>query len=91
MSVIIVDEGFTDKSEHSIDIKIFINDDNITIRLRDDCTGFDTKKRTAMMNPEDPISSLGIRLIKHYSKNTEFYSTLNVNYLVLHIDDVAAG
>ena len=85
MSQIIIDEGFGDGRRHSIDIKVFIQEGEISIRLRDDCKRFDTAKRTALMNPEDPSKNPGIRILSYISKETEYYSALNVNCLMMTI------
>ena len=85
MSQIIIDEGFGDGKDHSIDIKLFIQEDQITIRLRDDCKMFDTARRAAIFNPEDPASHPAIRVLNHISRETDYYSALNVNYLLMHI------
>lgn len=85
MSQIIIDEGFGDGKSHSIDIKLFIQNDQITIRLRDDCQMFDTVKRAAILSPEDPASHPAIRVLNHISGETDYYSALNVNYLLMHI------
>ena len=85
MVTIIAEKGFGDDKKHTIDIKVFITDGQIDIRLRDDFMYFDTAKRMEIMNSEDSISHIGIRIINSISHDTEYYSTLNVNYLVMHI------
>lgn len=85
MSVIIVDSGFHDGRNHSIDIKLFVKDGQITIRLRDDCKAFDATRRDAIMHPEDNCSNVGIRILNSIAKDISYYSTLDMNYLTMHV------
>ena len=85
MSVIIVDSGFHDGRAHSIDIKLFVKDGQITVRLRDDCKAFDATQRDAIMHPEDNCSNVGIRILNSVAKDISYYSTLDMNYLTMHV------
>ncbi len=85
MADIIMDEGFGDGVQHYIDIKLFVKEDQLVIRMRDDCKGFDTNRRIQIMNPPDPIEHPGIRILRSISKESKYYSALNVNYLTMRI------
>ena len=85
MSVIIMDAGFQDGKSHSIDIKLFVKNGQITVRLRDNCKGFDATQRDAIMHPEDNLSNVGIRILNSIAKDINYYSTLDMNYLTMHI------
>ncbi len=85
MAVIIMDAGFGDGKAHSIDMKIFVKNGQITIRLRDDCKPFDATQRDAVMHPEDNCSHVGIRVLNAVAKEINYYSTLDMNYLTMHV------
>ena len=85
MAVIIIDAGFRDGKAHSIDIKLFVKDGRITVRLRDDCKAFDATQRSEIMHPEDNLSNVGIRILNSIAKDINYYSTLDMNYLTMHI------
>ena len=85
MAIMIIDAGFGDGKAHSIDIKLFVKDRQITIRLRDDCKAFDATQRNAIMHPEDNLSNVGIRIVNSIAKDINYYSTLDMNYLTMHI------
>ena len=85
MSVLIIDAGFGDGRDHSIDIKIFVKNGQITIRLRDDCRAFDATRRNAIMHPEDNCANIGIRVLNAIAKDINYYSTLDMNYLTMHV------
>ncbi len=85
MAVIIMDEGFGDGRAHSIDIKLFIKNGLLTVRLRDDCKAFDATRRNAIMHPEDNLSNVGIRILNSIARDISYYSTLDMNYLTMHV------
>ena len=85
MAAIIIDEGFGDGRPHSIDIKLFVKNDQLTLRLRDDCKAFDAGQRVAIMAPENIYSHIGIRILRSIARDMDYYSTLDMNYLTLHI------
>ncbi len=85
MSVLIMDAGFNDGKPHSIDIKLFVKDGQITIRLRDDCKAFGATQRDAIMHPKDNASNVEIRILNSIAKDINYYSTLDMNYLTMHV------
>ena len=82
---VIAEEGFTDGKDHSIDVKLFIKDGHIHIRLRDDCKTFDTAKKMELLNPEEPTSHIGIRILNSIATESEYYTTMNINYSVIQV------
>ena len=85
MAVIIIDAGFDDGKAHSIDIRLFVKNGESIIRLRDDCKAFGATQRNAIMHPDDNLSNVGIRILNSVAKNINYYSTLDMNYLTMHI------
>ncbi len=85
MAVIIIEQGFGDGREHSIDIKLFVKNDQITLRIRDDCRAFDVNQRIAIMKPENSYSHIGIRILRSIAHDVEYYSTLDMNCLTMRI------
>ena len=85
MAVIIIDNGFGDGKVHSIDIKLFVKNDQITLRMRDDCRAFDVNQRIAIMKPENSYSHIGIRILRSIALDMDYYSTLDMNCLTMHI------
>ena len=85
MAMLIIDAGFNDGRPHSIDIRLFVRDGQIVVRLRDDCKAFDATQRNAIMHPEDNVSNVGIRILNSVAKDINYYNTLDMNYLTMHI------
>lgn len=85
----IVQHGFPlNKKKHSVDIRVIISDNNeLTLRLRDDCPLFDVKARGELWraNPEDPASCIGIRLVMRISTDVVYIPTLGTNNLIVTI------
>ncbi len=85
MSIIIIDAGFHDGKPHSIDIKLFVKDGQITVRLRDDCKTFDASQREAILHPEDICSNVGIRILNSIATDIHYYTILDMNYLTMQV------
>lgn len=50
--------ALTTGKKHFVDICVIIKEDEVVIRMRDDCRHFDPKKQDEMYNPEDPRRTL---------------------------------
>ena len=85
MSMIIIDAGFHDGRPHSIDIKLFVRDGRIILRLRDDCKAFDATRRSEILHPEDNLANVGIRILNSIATDINYYSILDMNYLIMHV------
>ena len=81
----IVDYGFGDGKKHFVDIRVIVNGDRIIIRIRDDCRPFDPKKQVELLNPGDPASHIGIRLVRKMATNFEYVNVLKLNNLIIKL------
>lgn len=81
----IFEYGFTDGQLHSIDIRVIIQGENVTIRIRDDCRAFNPKKWQEIYNPENPVDHIGIRLVGNMSKEFNYVNVLKLNNLIIKI------
>ncbi|MBQ1291454.1 MAG: ATP-binding protein, partial [Lachnospiraceae bacterium] len=60
----IVDHGYTkDKKSHTIDVRVVYKNDDIILRIKDDCVPFDPGTRKELRDPSDPAKNIGIRMI----------------------------
>lgn len=50
------------KKKHSVDIRVVHKDDNMILRVKDDCVPFDPAERRAIFNPEDATKISGSAL-----------------------------
>ena len=82
----IVEHGFNkDNKSHSIDIRVVHKNDDVILRLKDDCIPFDPAKRLEFYDPEDIIKGAGIRLVYQCAKDVQYQNTLGLNVLTIRI------
>lgn len=78
-----VKHGFTDGKKHGLTIRVIYKDNDLILRLRDDCHMFDIKKRYNEADQTDISSNVGIRLVMKLSKEVLYVNTLNTNNLTI--------
>lgn len=82
----IVEHGFEkDNKKHTIDIFVGIENNEISIRLRDDCIGFDPNSKLQMLNPEDPCKNIGIKMVSKIAKELNYQTTFGMNVLTIKL------
>ncbi len=82
----IVDHGFTkDNKSHRIDVRVAHKDDEVILRLRDDCIPFDPAARNNIASANDPEKNMGIRMIYRILKSVEYQNILGLNVLMMRI------
>ena len=81
----IVEHGFADGKKHAIDIRVLHREGEITIRLRDDCAPFDPKQHLETMNPDDPTSNIGIRMVAGLSREMTYQALFRMNVTTIRL------
>lgn len=83
----VVDHGSRkdNKKHHSVDIRVVHKDDNIILRIRDDCVPFNPEDRTRLLDPADKIRNAGIRLVFSIAKDIQYQNLLGLNVLLIYI------
>ena len=84
----IIDYGFSsDGKTHSIDIRIVAKNDDLILRIRDDCELFNVREKGEawMENPEDITKNLGIRLTMASARDLKYVNTLGTNTLLITV------
>ena len=82
----IVEHGFEkDERQHTVDVRVVYKDDNVILRLRDDCTAFDPGTFSAIADGDDAAANIGIRMIFGMIKNIEYQNILGLNVLTMSI------
>ena len=82
----IVEHGFTDNKKHSIDIRVIYKGENeLLLRLRDDCRAFNPKERSELFEPEDITHNIGLRIVSRIAKSMEYQNMLGLNVLTIRI------
>jgi len=82
----IVRHGFIlDNREHSMDIRIVHKNDDIIMRIRDNCNSFNPSKYLMEGQPKDCFSNIGIRLVYGIAKKIDYQNLLGMNVLTIRI------
>ena len=82
----VVDHGFTkDKKKHSVDIRVVHKDDDVILRIKDDCVPFDPAERSSIIDPEDETKNIGIRMVYKLTDRIEYQNILGLNVLTIRI------
>ena len=87
MGANIINHGFSDGKEHSIDVRVIRTDAGFMIRMRDDCKSFDPKKWYEIHNPVDITRNIGIRLVFAIAKDVQYVNTMQLNNLVIELGE----
>ena len=82
----VVKHGFTaDKKHHTVEVRVVHKDDDVILRIKDDCVRFDPEERAKIANEEDVTSNIGIRIVFRRSKDVDYQSILGMNVLTIRI------
>lgn len=83
----IIEHGFIDGKRHSIDIRIIAKDNELILRIRDDCRPFNIVERYKMISMQDnnPEKNIGIRLVMNMCSDVKYVSTMGTNNLIIRI------
>jgi len=82
----IVDHGFhKDAKRHSVDVRVVHKDDDVILRLRDDCVPFDPAERQKLTDGEDPLKNIGIRMVFRIARDVQYRNLLGLNVLTIRI------
>ena len=82
----VVDHGFKkDKKKHSVDIRVALKDEDIIMRVKDDCIPFNPKERMELIDPENENKYLGIQLAYKAAKSFDYQNMLGLNVLTMRV------
>ncbi len=82
----VVDHGFTkDRKKHSVDIRVVHKEDDVILRIKDDCVPFDPAERSSIVDPEDETKNIGIRMVYRLTDRIDYQNILGLNVLTIRI------
>ena len=86
MACNIVQHGFDRHSSHSVDIRlVYKQDEDLLIRLKDDCRAFNPKEREELFDPADITHNIGIRMVSRIAKSMTYQNMLGLNVLTIRL------
>ena len=82
----IVDHGFTkDKKKHSVDVRVVHKNDDVILRIKDDCVPFDPGERQQLAEGDDITKNIGIRMVFKMARDIQYRNMLGLNVLTIRI------
>ena len=82
----IVQHGFArDGKHHSVDIRVVHKGDDVILRIRDDCAPFNPGERKEMLDPEDIMKNVGIRIVYRIARDIDYQNIMGLNVLTIRI------
>lgn len=80
----VVEHGFThDNRKHYLDARIVKIEDEVILRIKDDCASFDPVSMSQQMNPEDKTKNIGLRMVMKLAKEANYQSLLGLNVMTI--------
>ena len=82
----IIQHGFVEGNENYIDIRILVKEDEVILRIRDNCKPFNPMEQYEILkDARDPMKNMGIRMIVKMAKDVVYLNTMNTNNLIIHV------
>jgi anti-sigma regulatory factor (Ser/Thr protein kinase) len=82
----IVEHGFEkDKKSHSVDVRVVHKNEDVILRLKDDCEPFDPGERQRLTEGEDPTKNIGLRIVFKTARSLEYQNILGMNVLTIRL------
>ena len=82
----IIDHGFTkDHKKHSVDVRVVHKDEDMILRIKDDCIPFDPGERQKLAEGDDIIKNIGIRMVFKIAQDIQYQNILGLNVLTIRI------
>ena len=82
----VIEAGFPkDNKKHSVDVRVVHKNDDIILRIKDDCVPFDPLERAKLFDPEDITRNIGIRMVSRIARDVSYQNILGLNVLTIRI------
>lgn len=84
----VVSHGFSQGKpgrEYVIDLFVCVENDGVTMRLRDNAPPFDPRIKFGMTDREDPCKNIGIRMVTAISKEINYQSCFGMNVVGIEL------
>ena len=82
----IVSHGFRkDDKKHSVDLRIAYKNQDLILRIKDDCIPFDPAERQKIVDPEDITKNIGIRMVFSLAQDIQYQNILGMNALTIRL------
>ena len=72
-------------TENTIDVRAIYENGGMTIMLRDDCVPFDPNEWLSVYKSDDPMASIGIKMVAKLSRSMTYAGTLGLNVVNIEL------
>ncbi len=80
----VISYGLREKRRNLIEVRV-VAEEQLIIRIRDNCIAFDPKLRIDQYNPEDPAKNCGIRMIARMAQEMDYHNDAGINTLLIRV------
>ena len=82
----VVEHGFNkDRKSHSVDIRVVFKNDDVILRIKDDCIPFNPAEWQDIHDPKDRMKGVDIRMVYQGAKDVKYQNILGLNVLTIRI------
>ncbi len=67
------------------DVRVVHKDDDVILRVKDDCIPFDPHERQGFVEGDDIIKNIGIRMVFRIARDVRYQNILGLNVLTIRI------
>ena len=85
LSLLIIEHGFDDKKKHSIDIRIYKDQDQFILRTRDDCRAFSAAEQQTIYEEAKEGKFMGIQMVVKLAKKVQYINSIAINNFIITI------
>lgn len=82
----ILSYGYQNDKNHDIDVSLFFKQPELVLRIRDEGKPFDPVEYNKMINSDDPVSHMGIRMVFGVAKQVSYTNSMSQNSISLTLD-----
>ncbi|MBR0092963.1 MAG: ATP-binding protein [Lachnospiraceae bacterium] len=82
----VVEHGFKkDQKKHTVDVRVVHKENDLILRIKDDCVPFDPGERQKQADPEDITKNIGIRMVYDIAESVSYQNILGMNVLTVRV------
>lgn len=81
----IVQHGFDSRKAYNIDVRVIYKQDELLIRLKDNCRLFNPKEVQDLFDPQDVTHNIGLRIVSKIARTMSYNNCLGINVLNITI------
>lgn len=83
---ILAEHGFSDGKPHNINARLVAKNEDLMIRMRDDCKAFNmTEYYNLIMESQDPEKDTGFAIVMKLSRDVKYSFTFGANNLIVRV------